>query len=110
MAEKDPAIKNAIVTIKIIGVGGGGNSVLLRMAKNKVLDIDLIAVNTDAKQLAIMQQAGVIPLQIGESLTKGRGTGGSLELGEMFAPGGVVPLGLVEPVDYEMGKRVDNGR
>ena len=85
MAEKDPAIKNAIVTIKIIGVGGGGNSVLLRMAKNKVLDIDLIAVNTDAKQLAIMQQAGVIPLQIGESLTKGRGTGGSLELGESAA-------------------------
>ena len=85
MAEKDPAIKNAIVTIKIIGVGGGGNSVLLRMAKNKVLDIDLIAVNTDAKQLAIMQQAGVIPLQIGESLTKGRGPGGSLELGESAA-------------------------
>ena len=32
-----------------------------------------------------MQQAGVIPLQIGESLTKGRGTGGSLELGESAA-------------------------
>lgn len=85
MAEKELAIKKAIVTIKIIGVGGGGNSVLLRMAKKKVLDIDLIAVNTDAKQLAIMQQAGVIPLQIGESLTKGRGTGGSLELGESAA-------------------------
>ena len=54
MAEKELAIKKAIVTIKIIGVGGGGNSVLLRMAKKKVLDIDLIAVNTDAKQLAIM--------------------------------------------------------
>ena len=85
MAEQELAIKKAIVTIKIIGVGGGGNSVLLRMAKKKVLDIDLIAVNTDAKQLAIMQQAGVIPLQIGESLTKGRGTGGSLELGESAA-------------------------
>ncbi len=85
MAEKDLAIRKAIVTIKIVGVGGGGNSVLLRMAKNKVLDIDLIAVNTDAKQLEIMQQAGVIPLQIGESLTKGRGTGGSLEIGENAA-------------------------
>ncbi len=85
MAAKDSDIKKAIVTIKIIGVGGGGNSVLMRMAKNKVLDVDLIAVNTDAKQLAILEQAGVQPLQIGESLTKGRGTGGSLELGESAA-------------------------
>lgn len=27
----------------------------------------------------------------------------------MFAPSRVIPLGLVEPVNDEMGKRVDNG-
>ena len=85
MAAKDSDIKRAIVTIKIIGVGGGGNSVLLRMAKNKVLDVELIAVNTDAKQLALLKEQGITPLQIGESLTKGRGTGGNLEIGENAA-------------------------
>lgn len=85
MAAKDSDIKRAIVTIKILGVGGGGNSVLLRMAKNKVLDVELIAVNTDAKQLALLKEQGITPLQIGESLTKGRGTGGNLEIGENAA-------------------------
>ena len=85
MAAKDSDIKKAIVTIKILGVGGGGNSVLLRMAKNKVLDVELIAVNTDAKQLALLEEQGITPLQIGESLTKGRGTGGNLEIGETAA-------------------------
>jgi cell division protein FtsZ len=85
MAAKDEDIKKAIVTIKVIGVGGGGNSVLLRMAKNNFLDIELIAVNTDAKQLEIMKDAGIKPLQIGDSLTRGRGTGGRLDVGEQAA-------------------------
>ena len=85
MAATGSAIKNAIVTIKVLGVGGGGNSVLLRMAKDKLAAVELIAINTDAKQLAQLQQAGVTPLQIGEKVTKGRGTGGNLELGETAA-------------------------
>lgn len=85
MQDNDSSIKRAIVKIKVIGVGGGGNSVLMRLAKNKFLDIDLLAVNTDAKQLEIMAKAGVTPLQIGENLTKGRGTGGDLGLGETAA-------------------------
>ena len=85
MASNDSVIKQAIVKIKVFGVGGGGNSVLLRMAKDNELGIELIAVNTDAKQLAIMEKAGIIPLQIGDGLTKGRGTGGSQEIGESAA-------------------------
>ena len=30
----DPSIKSAIVTIKVFGVGGGGNSVLKRIAES----------------------------------------------------------------------------
>jgi cell division protein FtsZ len=87
MAANDSAIRQAIVNIKVFGVGGGGNSVLLRMARDNTLGIELIAVNTDAKQLAILEQAGVTPLQIGENLTRGRGTGGDLEIGESAAQG-----------------------
>ena len=85
MAAEDIAIRRAIVTIKVFGVGGGGNSVLLRMAKSDFLDIELVAVNTDEKQLAIMEAAGVKTLQIGEAITKGRGTGGKMEEGEQAA-------------------------
>ncbi len=85
MIAEDTELRRAIVTIKVFGVGGGGNSVLLRMAKSDFLDIELVAVNTDEKQLAIMEGAGVKTLQIGETITKGRGTGGNMALGEQAA-------------------------
>lgn len=85
MSEIISEIKGTIVSIKIVGVGGGGNNVLLRLAQDKVADIELIAVNTDAKQLEILEREGITPLQIGERFTKGRGTGGMMELGEKSA-------------------------
>ena len=81
----DGAIRRAIVTIKVFGVGGGGNSVLARIAESDFLDIELVAVNTDAKQLARMESFGIKTLQIGQSLTKGLGTGGRAEIGELAA-------------------------
>lgn len=81
----DTEIKSAVVRIKVIGVGGGGNSVIERIAKENVLDIDLIAVNTDAKQLQHLPEVGVKTLQIGADLTKGLGTGAKFDLGEAAA-------------------------
>ena len=78
-------ITKAVVRIKVVGVGGGGNSVLLRLSEDKIPGIELIAVNTDAKQLAVLQEAGIEVLQIGERLTRGRGTGGVAEVGERAA-------------------------
>ena len=78
-------ITKAVVRIKVVGVGGGGNSVLLRLSEDKIPGIELIAVNTDAKQLAVLQEAGIEVLQIGERLTRGRGTGGVTEIGEKAA-------------------------
>ncbi|WP_455048556.1 cell division protein FtsZ [Mitsuokella sp.] len=85
MAAEETLIIKPKVKIKVFGVGGGGNSVLMRMGSHKDLDIDLIAVNTDAKQLSRVAEAGVETLQIGEDLTKGRGTGGNIALGEKAA-------------------------
>ena len=81
----DPSIKSAIVTIKVFGVGGGGNSVLKRIAESNFLDIDLVAVNTDAHALTQMNMGAIKTIQIGETLTKGRGTGGNFLLGEQAA-------------------------
>ena len=86
MAAEENKITKPKVRIKVFGVGGGGNSVLMRMGQSQNLEIELIAVNTDAKQLAqVSQTEGVQTLQIGEALTRGRGTGGQVELGEQAA-------------------------
>lgn len=85
MVFEDLELQREIVKMKVFGVGGGGNSVLIRMAEKGMSEIELVAVNTDEKQLARTQDAGVIPLQIGQSLTKGRGTGGNIEVGEAAA-------------------------
>ena len=87
MMTDDTKIKRAVVTIKIIGVGGGGNNVIERIAEGNELDVELIAINTDAKQLAYMEEAGVKALAIGRELTKGLGTGGVADLGEAAAKG-----------------------
>ncbi len=85
MATEGTAIKNAVITIKVFGVGGGGNNVLQRIAESNFLDIELVAVNTDAKQLARTNSEKIKCIQIGSSLTKGRGTGGSQEIGAKAA-------------------------
>ena len=85
-------ITKAVVRIKVVGVGGGGNSVLLRLSEDKIPGIELIAVNTDAKQLTLLQEAGIEVLQIGERLTRGRGTGGVAEVGAKAAEGDLARL------------------
>lgn len=81
----DTDIKSAVVQIKVVGVGGGGSSVIERIAREKTLDIDLIAMNTDAKHLQHMQGLGIKMLQIGAELTRGLGTGAKFDLGEAAA-------------------------
>ena len=84
-AADDAAIKKALVTIKVFGVGGGGNSVLKRIAESDFVEIDLVAINTDSHALSFSNTDKIRIVQIGEQLTKGRGTGGRVELGEQAA-------------------------
>lgn len=81
LSEITNEIKNAIVNIKIIGVGGGGNNVVKRIAENTDLDLDLIAINTDYKQLKSLTNENITKIQIGTNLTKGLGCGGNTQLG-----------------------------
>ncbi len=86
MTTDDTLIIKPKVKIKVFGVGGGGNSVLMRMGQHNELDIELYAVNTDAKQLQQLSHIGGINcIQIGENLTRGRGTGGNIQVGEQAA-------------------------
>ena len=72
-----------VVSIKVVGVGGGGNNVVNRMVRSGVKGVDFIAVNTD-KQALNTSSAGC-KLQIGEKLTHGQGAGANPEVGQKAA-------------------------
>ncbi|CAI9088312.1 OLC1v1022614C1 [Oldenlandia corymbosa var. corymbosa] len=69
--------------IKVVGVGGGGNNAVNRMIGSGLQGVDFYAINTDAQ--ALLQSAAGYPIQIGELLTRGLGTGGNPLLGEQAA-------------------------
>ncbi|KAJ8425733.1 hypothetical protein Cgig2_017926 [Carnegiea gigantea] len=69
--------------IKVVGVGGGGNNAVNRMIGSGLKSVDFYAINTDAQ--ALLQSAAENPIQIGELLTRGLGTGGNPSLGEQAA-------------------------
>lgn len=73
------------ITIKVIGVGGGGNNIVRCVREKNDLDIALIGINSDLRQLNTLHKQGIAVLPIGEKLTNGRGTGGRVELGEEAA-------------------------
>ena len=85
MALRENDIQQAVINIKVLGVGGGGNNVLRRLSKEKFLDVELIAINSDMKQLGLTEKDGIKVVPIGVSMTKGYGTGGNVEIGEQAA-------------------------
>jgi cell division protein FtsZ len=66
-------------TIKVIGVGGGGNNAVNRMIEDGVQGVEFIAVNTDAQ--ALNMSKAEVTMQIGGSLTRGLGAGANPEIG-----------------------------
>lgn len=73
----------SVVTIKVIGVGGGGSNVVNRMVKSGMKGVDFIAVNTDKQALSI--SSATHKIQIGEKLTEGQGAGSNPEVGRKSA-------------------------
>lgn len=76
-------IKKEASIIKVIGVGGGGGNAVNYMYQQGIKDVDFIICNTDAQALAKSNVPKKI--QLGESLTEGRGAGNKPEKGEQSA-------------------------
>lgn len=69
--------------IKVIGVGGGGGNAINHMYKLGIHDVDFVICNTDSQALAnspVTQR-----VQLGSSLTEGRGAGNKPEIGKQAA-------------------------
>lgn len=70
--------------IKVMGLGGGGsNSLNSMISLQQIQGVDFVAINTDAQ--ALMNNQSPTKVQIGESLTKGLGSGGDPEIGRQAA-------------------------
>src|SRR5581483_6283088 len=70
--------------IRVMGIGGGGgNATNSMISHSQIQGVDFVAVNTDAQALLLCQAA--TKLQIGDSLTKGLGSGGDPEIGKAAA-------------------------
>ncbi|MDF0725270.1 cell division protein FtsZ [Cytobacillus sp. S13-E01] len=82
MLELDTSL-DQLATIKVIGVGGGGNNAVNRMIEHGVQGVDFIAVNTDAQALNLSKAD--IKMQIGGKLTRGLGAGANPEVGKKAA-------------------------
>jgi cell division protein FtsZ len=70
-------------SIKVIGVGGGGNNAVNRMIGAGLQGVEFITVNTDAQ--ALIGSEANYRIQIGEKLTKGLGAGANPDIGEKAA-------------------------
>jgi len=80
--EVTPPIET-FANIKVVGVGGSGNSAINRMVKSKIRGVEFIAVNTDAQ--ALHHSVAPSKVHIGRETTKGLGAGMDPELGSKSA-------------------------
>ncbi len=69
--------------IKVIGAGGCGGNAVNHMISVGLRNVDFIAVNTDIQ--ALQNNHAPMRIQIGDEITRGRGTGGNPEVGRKAA-------------------------
>jgi cell division protein FtsZ len=69
--------------IKVIGVGGGGGNAVNHMLREGITGVDFVICNTDSQ--ALENSPVPIKVQLGKSLTEGRGAGNKPERGRESA-------------------------
>jgi len=69
--------------IKVLGIGGGGSNAVNHMWEQGIKDVDFAVCNTDAQ--ALTNSPVPVKIQLGESLTEGRGAGNKPEIGRQAA-------------------------
>lgn len=69
--------------IKVVGVGGGGSNAVNHMYRKGIKDVNFVVCNTDAQ--ALNSSPVSVKIQLGESLTEGRGAGNKPDIGRQAA-------------------------
>jgi len=74
---------DTFITIKVVGIGGGGNNAVNRMIESGVQGVDFVAVNTDKQVLD--ETKAPQRIQVGLKLTGGTGAGSNPDRGRKAA-------------------------
>ena len=82
-AELEELLSKQRATIKVVGVGGGGNNTVNRISEVGISGTETIAVNTDAQDLLYTNADKKV--LIGKELSKGLGAGSIPKVGEEAA-------------------------
>lgn len=69
--------------IKVVGVGGGGSNAVNHMYRKGIKDVNFVVCNTDAQ--ALNNSPVSVKIQLGSSLTEGRGAGNKPDIGRQAA-------------------------
>jgi cell division protein FtsZ len=69
--------------IKVVGAGGCGGNAINHMIASGLSNVEFMAINTDTQ--ALQNNHAPLRIQIGQMLTRGRGTGGNPEVGRKAA-------------------------
>jgi cell division protein FtsZ len=93
-----PVNKSSI--IKVLGVGGGGSNAVNHMFRQGIKDVDFIVCNSDAQALA--NSPVPVKIQLGASLTEGRGAGNKPEVGRQAAIESLDALAEILSVNTKM--------
>ncbi len=79
----DDSLRSAGPVLTVVGVGGAGVNAVNRMVEAQIEGVEFIAINTDLQSL--QQSAAHQTLHIGDSLTRGLGSGSNPDLGRQAA-------------------------
>ena len=71
---------DSIVSMKVLGVGGGGGNAVNAMVESGITGVEFIAINTDKQ--ALSNSKATVKIQIGEKLTHGQGAGSDPQIGK----------------------------
>ncbi|MBI21063.1 MAG: cell division protein FtsZ [Chloroflexi bacterium] len=85
MVEQVASVKKSEIgnaSIKVVGVGGGGQNAVNRMFRERVPGVDYIAINTDAQALDSANLPTEHKLRVGDETARGLGVGGDPSRGK----------------------------
>lgn len=75
---------NTFAKIKVFGIGGGGGNAINSMIKHQqIKGVEFVSINTDSQ--ALLTNSATTKLQIGDSITKGLGSGADPQIGRQAA-------------------------
>ena len=81
--QADDSLRSAGPVLTVVGVGGAGVNAVNRMVEAQIEGVEFIAINTDLQSL--QQSAAHQTLHIGDSVTRGLGSGSNPDLGRQAA-------------------------